>query len=109
MKLFESVNGLLAGTRYLAWGIAVLGILGSVILFIANIPFGIGAAVTFVASFFLAIAVTLLLLPGQLAKGKLEGNRKYLIGTVCLVAAVAIMGIVYAVNGGFPAVNLIFA
>ena len=71
MKLFESVNGLLAGTRYLAWGIAVLGILGSVILFIANIPFGIGA--------------------------------------VCLVASVVIMGIVYAVNGGFPAVHLIFA
>ena len=109
MKLFESIGGLLAGTRYLAWGIGVLGTVGSVILFLANIPLGIGTAAVFLASFFLAIAVSLLLIPQKLAKGKLEGNKKYVIGAVSLIIAVAVMGIVYMINGGFPAVNLIFA
>lgn len=109
MKLFESIDGLLVGTRYLAWGIGVLGVIGSVILFIANVPLGIGAAAVFVASFFLAVAVSLLLLPKQLAKGKLESNKKYIVGAVSLVIAIAVMGIVYLSNGGFPAVNLIFA
>ena len=109
MKLFESIDGLLAGTRYLAWGIGVLGMIGSIILFIANIPLGFGTAAVFISSLFLAIAVSLLLLPKQLAKGKLEGNKKYIVGVVSLVIAVAVMGIVYLSNGGFPAVNLIFA
>lgn len=109
MKLFESIDGLLVGTRYLAWGIGVLGIIGSVILFIANVPLGIGTAAVFVASFFLAVAVSLLLLPKQLAKGKLESNKKYIVGAVSLVIAIAVMGIVYLSNGGFPAINLIFA
>lgn len=109
MKLFESIDGLLVGTRYLAWGIGVLGVIGSVILFIANVPLGIETAAVFVASFFLAVAVSLLLLPKQLAKGKLESNKKYIVGAVSLVIAIAVMGIVYLSNGGFPAVNLIFA
>lgn len=109
MKLFESIDGLLVGTRYLAWGIGVLGILGSIVLFIANIPLGIGTAAVFIASLFLAIAVTLLLIPKKISKGKFEGNKKYIIGAVSLVIAIAVMGIVYASNSGFPAVNLIFA
>lgn len=109
MKLFESIDGLLVGTRYLAWGIGVLGILGSIVLFIANVPLGIGTAAVFIASLFLAIAVTLFLLPKKLAKGKLEGNKKYVISAVTLVIAVVVLGIVCASNGGFPAVNLIFA
>lgn len=109
MKLFESIDGLLVGTWYLAWGIGVLGVIGSVILFIANVPLGIGTAAVFVASFFLAVAVSLLLLPKQLAKGKLESNKKYIVGAVSLVIAIAVMGIVYLSNGGFPAINLIFA
>lgn len=109
MKLFECINGLLAGARYLAWGIGVLGILGSIVLFIANVPLGLGTAAVFIASLFLAVGVSLLLLPGQMAKGKLAGNKKYIVGAVSLVIAIAVMGIVYASNGGFPAVNLIFA
>lgn len=108
MKLFESIDGLLAGTRYLAWGIGVLGIIGSIMLFIANVPLGIGTAAVFVASLFLAVAVALLLLPKQLAKGKLEGKKKYIVGVASLMIAIAVMGIVYLSNGGFPAVNLIF-
>ena len=42
MKLFESIDWLLIGTRYMSWAIALLGIVGSVILFFANIPLGIG-------------------------------------------------------------------
>lgn len=109
MKLFDCIDGLLVGTRYLAWGIAVLGIIGSVILFIANVPLGIGAAPVFLASFFLSIGVTLLLIPKQLAKGKLTGNKKYVAGAVSLAIAIVVMGIVWISNGGFPAVNLIFA
>ena len=109
MKLFESIDGLLAGTRYLAWGIGVLGMLGSIVLFVANVPLGLGSAAVFIASLFLAIAVSLLLLPKQLAKGKLEGNKKYIVGAASLVIAIVVMGIIYASNGGFPAVNLIFA
>lgn len=108
MKLFESIDGLLAGTRYLAWGIGVLGIIGSLMLFIANVPLGIGTAAVFIASLFLAVAVALLLLPKQLAKGKLEGKKKYIIGAISLVVAIVIMGIVYLSHGGFPEVNLIF-
>lgn len=109
MKLFDSIDGLLAGTRYLAWGIALLGIVGSVVLFFANLSLGLGSAAVFLATFFLAIGVTLLLLPKPLSKGKLEGIKKYGIGAVAVVIALIVMGAVWFTNGGFPAVNLIFA
>lgn len=109
MKLFDTTDGLLVGTRYLAWGIALLGIIGSIILFFANISLGFPSAAVFLAAFFLAIGVVLLLIPKQLAKAKLEGNKKYVIGAVCLVIALVIMGIVWFSNGGFPSINLIFA
>lgn len=108
MKLFESIDGLLVGTKYLAWAIALVGILGSVVLFVANLSLGFGSAVVFIASFLLAVGVTLLLLPEKLAKGKLEGNKKNIVGVVACVLAAVIMGIVYFTNGGFPELNLIF-
>lgn len=109
MKLFESVDGLLIGARYLAWGIAVLGIVGSRVLFIANLSLGFGSAAVFIATFFLAIGVTLLIFPKQLAKGKLSGNKKYTAGAIAVVAAIIVIGIVWVSNGGFPELNLIFA
>lgn len=108
MKLFECIDRLLVGTKYLAWAIALVGIAGSVILFIANLSLGLSSAVVFIASFFLSIGVTLLLLPKKLIKGKLEGNSKYVVGVVALVIAVVVMEIVWFINGGFPALNLIF-
>ena len=39
-KLFGVIDGLLVGTRFLAWGIAMLGIAGSVVLMVANLPWG---------------------------------------------------------------------
>lgn len=99
---------MLIGTKYLAWAIALVGILGSVVLFVANLSLGFGSAVVFLASFFLAVGVTLLLLPQKIAKGKLEGNKKNIVGAVLCVLAAAIMGIVYFTNGGFPELNLIF-
>lgn len=109
MKLFDTTYGLLVGARYLAWGIALLGIIGSIVLFFANIPLGIASAAVFLASFFLAIGVVLLLIPKQLAKGKLGGTKKYIVGSVALVIALVIMGIVWFSIGGFPEINLIFA
>lgn len=109
MGLFKTIDGLLAGTKHLAWGIALAGLIGSIILFFANIGLGFASAAVFCATLFLSIGVTLLLLPKTLAKKKLEGRGRYIIGVIAVVIAVAVMGIVYLSTGGFPAVNLIFA
>ena len=110
MKLFETIDGLLVGTRYLAWAIALLGIAGSVILFFTNLTLGFPSAVVFVAALLLSVAVTLMLLPGKLARGRLAGRKKRMaVGGVLLVLAAAVMGIIYLACGGFPPLNLIFA
>ncbi|MGN0483747.1 MAG: hypothetical protein ACI4HI_09370 [Lachnospiraceae bacterium] len=107
MKLFECIDGLLVGTKYLAWAIAVVGIFGSLVLFFANLSLGVGSAAVFAASFLLAIGVTLLLLPKKLGKEKMSG-KKNIFGGVSLVLAAAVMGIIYLANGGFPELNLLF-
>lgn len=108
MGLFKIIDGLLVGTKYLAWGIGLIGMIGSVVLFFTNLSLGFASAAVFIASFFLCAAVTLLLLPEQLVKGIFAGKARYIIGGVALVIAAAGMGIVYAVCGGFPALNLLF-
>lgn len=108
MGLFKIIDNLLVGAKYLAWAIGLVGIIGSVVLFFANLSLGFVSAAVFIAAFLLSIAVTLLLLPKQLAKGFLSGKGKYIIGGIALVVATAVMGIVYAVCGGFPALNLLF-
>lgn len=109
MKLFETINALFIGTRYLSWGIAVAGIVGSVILFFMNLSLGMASALVFVAAFLLALGVTLLLLPMSLAKGILSNNKKRsMAGGVALFLAVIIMGITYFAVGGFPELNLLF-
>ena len=109
MGLFKTIDGLLVGTRSLAWGLSLAVIAGSIVLLFANVGLGLGAAAVFIATLFLAIGLTLLLLPRQLAKGPLEGNKKYAAGAISAVIALAVIGLVYWTNGGFPAVNLIFA
>lgn len=64
-------------TKYLAWGLALLGIVGSVFLFFANLGLGFGAAAVFIATLFLSVGVTLLLLPKPLVKGKLKSKSRY--------------------------------
>lgn len=108
MMLFKTIDGLLVGTKYLSWAIGLVGIVLSLILAVVNLPLGLGAASVFIAAFFAAAAITLLLLPTKLAKGKLDGNRRYIAGAISLVIAVAIMAVVWGVNGGFPALNLLF-
>lgn len=109
MGLFKTIDGLLGGTKYLAWGLALLGIAGSVVLFFANLELGFGTAAVFVATLFLSVGVTLLLWPKPLVKGKPESKSRYIIGAISVVIAVAVVGVVYMSAGGFPAVNLIFA
>ena len=109
MKLFDTIDGLLIGTRYLTWGIAVVGTLASLVLLVANVPLGIGSAAACVALFLLACAVVLLLLPKKLAAGGLEGGSRFAIGGLVLLVACAVMGIVYLACGGFPPLNLVFA
>lgn len=108
MKLFDMIDGLLAGTKYLVWAIGLVGILGSVILFFANLPLGLSSAMVFVAALLLSVGVTLLLLPKQLIKGKLAGSKRLVLGGAALILAVAIMGIIYFTVGGFPVLNLLF-
>lgn len=108
MTLFDTTDGLLTGTRYLAWILGLLGVIGSVILLFVNIPLGLSSAMVFAAAFFLSVAVTLLLMPLKLAKGKLKGYGRYIIGAVSLLIAIVVMFVVWNVNGGFPAVNLLF-
>lgn len=109
MKLFETIDGLLVGTKYLSWGIALVGIVGSIVLFFANLSLGISSAMVFVAAFLLAVGVTLLLLPKALAKGPLSNaSMRNGIGAVALILATIIMGITYFTTGGFPELNLLF-
>ena len=108
MKLFETVDGLLAGTKYLAWGIALLCIPFSVILLFVNFSMGIPAVMACAAAFLLVVGVTLAILPEKLAKGKLAGKNRLIVGGVAIVLAVAVMGITFFIAGGFPARNLIF-
>lgn len=108
MKLFDTIDYLLVGTKYLAWGIALVGIIGCAILFFANLSMGIAAAAVCLAALLLSVGVTLLLLPKQLAKGILAGNKRYAVGAIALALAVIVMGIAYFANGGFPAMNLLF-
>ena len=109
MKLLQCIDGLLVGTRYLTWAIGIAGVIASVFLIAANLPVGISSAVVFAASLLLAVGVSLVLLPGRLAVGFLNGRLRYIVGAMALLAAVVIMGIVWFTNNGFPTVNLIFA
>lgn len=108
MELFKTIDGLLHGTKYLAWAIGLVGIVGSVILFFCNVSLGLPSAMVFVAAFLLSIAVTLLLLPEKLAKGALASGKRNAVGVVALLAAVVVMGITYFSCGGFPPLNLLF-
>lgn len=108
MGLFKVIDYLLVGTKYLAWAMGLVGMVGSVILFFFNLSLGITSALVFVAALLLSVAVTLLLLPKALVKGKLDSPKRIVVGCVALVLAVAIMGIIYFVSGGFPSLNLLF-
>ena len=106
---FKTIDGLLVGTKYLVWAIALVGIVCSVILFFANLSLGFASAVVFVAAELLSFAVTAMLLPEKFTKGKLADRRKRMaIGGVLLVLAAAVMGITYFACGGFPTLNLLF-
>ena len=108
MKLFEVIDYLLIGTRYLGWGLGVLGMACSVVLIAANLSLGIASAATFLAALLMSVGVFLLLLPKAFAKGILEGNKKYIVGAAALILATAVLGVVYFSTGSFPAINLIF-
>lgn len=109
MGLFGTIDGLLGGTRYLAWGIALVCIPASLVLLVANLSLGITSAAACLAALFPAVGVTALLLPAQLAKGPLANDRLRVIGAVACVIAVAIVGVDFFLAGGMPELNLIFA
>lgn len=109
MLLFKTIDNLIISTRYLGWGIALVGNAISIVLFFANLSLGLASAVTFVAAFLMCVGVTLLLLPRTLAKGPLaEAKKRNIVGAVVLLLAAAVMGVVYFSVGDFPALNLLF-
>lgn len=108
MKLFETIDGLLVGAKYLAWGIALVCIPIAVVLLFANLSLGLASVMVCAAALLLAVGVTLLLLPEKLAKGKLAGKKRNIVGAAAIVLAAAIMGITYFCVGGFPELNMLF-
>lgn len=108
MNLFKTIDGLLVGTKYLAWAIALVGILVSAVLVVANLTVSFAAVMVCLSAFLLSIGATLLLLPKQLAKGILGSNKRIVIGAVAVVLAGVIMGITYFTTGAFPEMNLLF-
>ena len=108
MLILECIDKLLVGTKYLSWGIGVVGILGSIVLFFANLSLGFASAAVFIAAFFLFIAVALLLLPKQIISDGAVRKITNIAGGIALAIAIAVMGITYAACGGFPKLNLLF-
>ena len=86
--LLRCIDGLLVGTRYLAWGLGVLGVVVSATLFCLNLPLGAASALVWIAALLLAVGVTLTLLPAALVRGKLAGKLRWAVGCGALAAAV---------------------
>lgn len=78
------------------------------ILFFANLSMGFASAMVFLATLLLSVALATLLLPKRLAKGMLAGRKRIVIGSIALILAVVVMGVIFFANGGFPALNLLF-
>lgn len=108
MMIFKVIDGLFVGTRYGAWLLGVLGIVGSLVLAVANLGVGFGAVLVCAGALLVSVAVSLLLVPQKLLKNRFEGNKRVLIGVAALVASMVLVGGVYFLNGGFPELNLIF-
>lgn len=109
MGLLSTIDGLLVFARYLAWAIAVVCVPISLVLVCMNLPLGIGSAAVFLAALLLAAGLAVLLMPRVVAE-RIKGIEGFRIPAVVLcVVAVALMGITYALSGGFPEINLLFA
>ena len=110
MFLSDVINGLFIGTRYLVWGIGMVGIPVSIILLIANIAGGIGAIGLMIAALLLSVAIALMLMPNSLVDKLPKGlqEKRFFVGAVVVIIAAAIAGITYFTNSGFPSLNLLF-
>lgn len=98
----KTINGLFIGTKYGVLGLSSVGILGSIILFFANMAIGMSSAILCIAALALCIALVIILMPKKMT------IKESVIAVACLVVAFAITGIVYYSNGGFPHMNLLF-
>lgn len=108
--LDEVIKMLLVGTRYLVWGMGVVGIPLSIVLLFANIKGGLASVAIMFALVLLSIAVTLLLMPGGFVDKLPETlqSQRMVIGGILIFVAMAIAGLTYFRNNGFPELNLIF-
>jgi len=108
MMLLKTIDYLLKATRYGSWAIGLLGIVVSAVLVFANLSLGIFSALLFVATLLVSIAVSLLLAPSKIVSDKIADKKRYIISGTCLGIAIAVGGVVYLINGGFPEINLLF-
>ena len=108
MMLFTTIDYLFKATRYGSWGIGILGVIASAILVFANLSLGGASALLFIATLLVSIAVVLLLAPHKLVSERIADKKRYIISGTCLGIAIAVGGLVYLTNGGFPEVNLLF-
>jgi hypothetical protein len=112
MLLFNTIDSLFKSTRFGVWGLAVLGILASIGLAIVNVPLGLAAFGVCVATLFLSIGITLLLLPSYFEKKlatRLPKKEQVIIASLALGVALVVVALAYFSTGGFPELNLLFA
>lgn len=111
MNWIVSVIGMLfVATRYIMWGIAIVGIPISIILIFANIKRGIKAVLLMIAALCIAISVALVAIPSSLIvilPIVLQANR-FVIGGILGLVALAIATLVCFAKGEFPELNLLF-
>lgn len=108
MKLFESIDAILTATRYLVWGIGLIGVPASAALALVNLPLGMPSFLIFASTLFLSAAIVFLLVPKRLSEGILGSPFRLVAGGIALLAAILIMGSVYYTLGGFPVLDLVF-
>lgn len=110
MGLFAIIDSLLVGTYYLGWGIALICIPLSVVLFVCSLSYGVAAAAACLAALLAAAGVTLLLLPKQMKLPlRAIAEKRIVLGGALLALGTVVMGVTYFAAGGLPTMNLLFA
>lgn len=104
----KTINTLFKATEYGVWGISILGIFACFILAVVNFPLGILSSATFLAGLSLAIGLTFILLPEAFEFNHYLCHHRMPISIVFFIIAFVLMGGIYFMNGGFPALNLLF-
>lgn len=108
MMIFKTIDGLFKSTRYGVWALSLLGLVGSLILILANLSLGFYSTLTFVSTLLLCLGLGLILAPSQFKQVEALGQKRWAAGFGMVVCAVVLFGAIYFLNGTFPSYNLLF-